>query len=178
MLATLQCPCIRPASCCSRARSPFAASLPARRPGHPEARARRGHVGPVGQIRRGDRARAVDRHRRDQRQGRPARQEGRADRARRREQSRQGRDRRARAGAAREGRGAVRRPRHAGVAGHRAVRQPATRCRSWACGRPARRSRATAPPRTTCSASRRSTSWWTRRWSTTPSPSTAPRSPA
>ena len=107
------------------------------------------------------------RHRRDQRQGRPARQEGRADRARRREQSRQGRDRGARAGAAREGRRAVRRPRHAGVAGDRAVRQPERRCRSWACGRRARRSRATARPRTTCSASPRSTSWSTRRWSTT-----------
>ena len=89
-----------------------------------EARPGRGHVGPVGEIRRGDRARPFHRHRRDQRQGRPARQEARAGRARRREQSRQGRDRGARAGAAREGRGAVRRPRHAGVAGDRAVRQP------------------------------------------------------
>ena len=96
---------------------------PRPRPGHSEARPRGGHVGPVGQVRRGDRARALHRRRRAQRQGRPARQEGRADRTRRREQSRQGRDRRARAGAAREGRGPVRRPRHAGVARHRAVRQ-------------------------------------------------------
>ena len=63
------------------------------------------------------------RRRRDQRQGRRARQEGRAAGARRREQPGQGRDRRARAGAAREGRGPVRRARHAGLDRHRAVRQ-------------------------------------------------------
>ena len=45
-------------------------------------------------------------------------------RARRRKQSGQGRGRRARTRAAREGRGAVRRPRYAGVDRDRAVRQP------------------------------------------------------
>ena len=62
--------------------------------------------------------------RRDQRQRRRARQEDRADRARRREQPGQGRGRGARAGAAREGRGHVRRPRYAGLARDRPVRQP------------------------------------------------------
>ena len=101
--------------------------LATRRPcgaGHPQARPGRRHVRPVRQVRRGHRARAVARDRRDQRQGRPARQEGRTSGPRRRKQSGQGRGRSARTRAAREGRGAVRRPRHAGVAGDRAVRQP------------------------------------------------------
>ena len=96
---------------------------PGQGPGHAEAWARRRHVRTVGQIRRGHRPRPVDRHRRDQRQGRPARQEGHAAGPRRRKQSRQGRGRRARTCAARAGRCPVRRPRHAGVAGHRSVRQ-------------------------------------------------------
>ena len=67
--------------------------------------------------------------------------------------------------AAREGRGAVRRPRHAGVARHRAVRQPGQGAVHGRLGgrhadHPQRRQ-----PRTMCSASRRSTRWSTRRWS-------------
>ena len=51
----------------------------------------------------------------------------------------------------------------------RSCRSPTrTRCRSWACGRRARRSRAMARRRTTCSAFPRSTCWSTRRWSITP----------
>ena len=98
---------------------------PARRGGgYREDRPHRQPVRPVGEVGRGHHAWHDHRHRRDQRRRRPARQAGGAAAPRRRGEPGQGPDRRTRADPAREGGGAVRRAADAGVARHRAVREP------------------------------------------------------
>ncbi len=101
---------------------------------------RAGHraLRPVGARRRSDHARPDDRDRRDQCQRRRARPQVRAGAPRRRGDARQGRHRGARAAVQGEGRGAVRRPRHAGVARDRADRERGEGAvhGPWAAGTP------------------------------------------